>query len=240
MSIESMCPGCGRLLRVADEHLGRMARCPACNSIFQVGQKQETKPVSPAPSQPTWRLRTPEGQIYGPVTRLDLERWVTEGRVSADCWLSQTEGNWQSAADYYPDLRPQHNTKTIDRPVAQPFSKPVTPATSNPFRDDLPTSQNPSSPTHATTGNYRYTASHRGVLILVLGILSWVFGCFPIGIAAWAMGSHDLGEMKRGRMDPSGRGLTQAGQIVGMIHVIMTMLAIVSLFLVTLLSIVGQ
>lgn len=240
MSIESICPGCGRLLRVADEHLGSMARCPACNSIFQVGQKQEVTPVSPAASPPTWRMRTPEGQIFGPVTRLELERWVTEGRVSADCWLSQAEENWQSAAAYYPDLRPQHSPKTLDRPVAQPFSTPVTPTATNPFRDDATASQNPYSPTRAATGNYRYTAPHRGVLILILGILSWVFGCFPFGIVAWAMGSHDLGEMKRGRMDPSGRGLTQAGQIVGMIHVIVTMLAIVGLFLVTLISIVDR
>jgi hypothetical protein len=42
------------------------------------------------------------------------------------------------------------------------------------------------------------------------------------------MGNADLREMNAGTMDPSGRGLTQAGKICGMIGVI---LAIVWLFI---------
>lgn len=45
---------------------------------------------------------------------------------------------------------------------------------------------------------------HRGVLILVLGILGLVI-CQPVGIAAWLMGSNDLKEMDSGAMDPEGR-----------------------------------
>jgi len=61
---------------------------------------------------------------------------------------------------------------------------------------------------------------HRGTLILVLGILGLVC-CFILGIIAWVMGNGDLREMNMGRMDPSGRGLTQAGKICGMISVIL-------------------
>jgi hypothetical protein len=60
---------------------------------------------------------------------------------------------------------------------------------------------------------------HRGVVILVLGILGIVC-CTICGIIAWVMGNNDLREMDAGRMDPSGRGLTQAGKICGMISVI--------------------
>ena len=67
---------------------------------------------------------------------------------------------------------------------------------------------------------------HRGVLILVLGILGIVC-CFICGIIAWAMGNGDLREMDAGRMDPSGRGLTQAGKICGMISVILLIIGIV-------------
>ena len=80
---------------------------------------------------------------------------------------------------------------------------------------------------------------HRGVLILILGICGLVFafpGCFccvlldiiPLacGIIAWVMGNGDLREMAAGRMDPSGRGLTQAGKICGMIGVILAILAL--------------
>jgi len=57
---------------------------------------------------------------------------------------------------------------------------------------------------------------HRGVLILVFGILGFVL-CFPFGIVAWVMGSTDLKAMDAGRMDPEGRALTRAGQVLGMI-----------------------
>jgi len=59
---------------------------------------------------------------------------------------------------------------------------------------------------------------HRGGMILALGILGLII-CFVIGIVAWVMGGNDLREMDAGRMDPSGRGLTQAGKILGIVAV---------------------
>ena len=64
---------------------------------------------------------------------------------------------------------------------------------------------------------------HRGVLILVFGILSWVI-CVIFGIVAWVMGNADMKAMDSGEMDPTGRGLTQAGKIVGMINVILSII----------------
>jgi len=62
---------------------------------------------------------------------------------------------------------------------------------------------------------------HRGVLILILGILSFVLCGILTAIPAWIMGSSDLKEMEAGTMDPAGRGLTQAGKILGMIQCIL-------------------
>jgi hypothetical protein len=59
---------------------------------------------------------------------------------------------------------------------------------------------------------------HRGVLILILGILGIVL-CCPLGIAAWVMGNSDLRAMERGEMDKTGEGMTQAGKICGIISV---------------------
>ncbi|MHC5112868.1 MAG: hypothetical protein ACYTGP_00400 [Planctomycetota bacterium] len=67
---------------------------------------------------------------------------------------------------------------------------------------------------------------HRGVMILVFGILSWLI-CFIFGIIAWVMGNADLREMEEGRMDSSGQGLTQAGKIIGMISVILSIVGLV-------------
>ncbi len=61
---------------------------------------------------------------------------------------------------------------------------------------------------------------HRGVLILVLGILGLVC-CVFFGILAWALATSDLREMREGRMDPAGYGLTRAGQICGIISVVL-------------------
>ncbi len=105
-------------------------------------------------------------------------------------------------------------------------ASPVGQPQRNPFadRDDEPPW------TNASTGSFApgirgNQTPHRGVLILVLGILGWAFGCFLVGAFAWVMGNKDLREMDQGRMDPSGRGLTQAGRILGMIQTLLTLVA---------------
>lgn len=57
---------------------------------------------------------------------------------------------------------------------------------------------------------------HRGSTVLVYGILGIVV-CQLLAIAAWRMGTDDLRDMEFGQMDPSGRDLTKAGRILGMV-----------------------
>ena len=57
---------------------------------------------------------------------------------------------------------------------------------------------------------------HRGSTVLVYGILGLVL-CQLLGIAAWRMGNDDLREMDLGQMDPSGRDVTNAGRICGIV-----------------------
>jgi len=71
-----------------------------------------------------------------------------------------------------------------------------------------------------------YAVPHRGVTVLVLGILGLVV-CFAFGIAAWIMGNRDLSEMDAGRMDRSGSGMTQGGRICGMVSVGLAVLGLV-------------
>ena len=72
--------------------------------------------------------------------------------------------------------------------------------------------------------NDNYT-QHRGTLILVFGILSFIV-CPFFGIASWVMGNTDLAEMDAGRMDPEGRGLTQAGKICGMVSIAINLIGV--------------
>jgi hypothetical protein len=65
---------------------------------------------------------------------------------------------------------------------------------------------------------------HRATLVLILGIVGLVC-CMPAGIVAWVLGHQDLRDMNAGLMDPSGRGMTQAGKILGMISVALAVVA---------------
>ena len=73
-------------------------------------------------------------------------------------------------------------------------------------------------PQQLTVSPTRHASPHRGVLVLVLGILGWLVGCPVFSVAAWMLGASDLREMRYGRMDSSGMGITQAGYVLGMIH----------------------
>ncbi len=87
-------------------------------------------------------------------------------------------------------------------------------------------SQQPPAATAEAQAPVQSVAPHRGVLILVLGILGIVC-CFICGIIAWVMGNNDMREIDAGRMDPTGRGLTQAGKICGIVGVILSVVVIV-------------
>lgn len=241
MSIETRCHGCGKLLRVADEHAGKQARCPGCGFIYDVPQPQPAAPDAVAISTPAtgssfrietsslppqWYMKTPEGQIYGPATREQLGGWAGEGRISGDCFLREGErGAWQTADVIFPTLRAPRTRATAAstgggyaaRPRGQygtpnPYVAPQTYAAPQAF---------------AATG---YREPHRGGLILTFALLGW-FVCPIFAVVAWSMGSEDLSKIRRGQMDPAGQGLTQAGQVLGMIQSILFLMGLGFIFL---------
>ncbi len=57
---------------------------------------------------------------------------------------------------------------------------------------------------------------HRGSTVLILGIFG-LLCCGICGIIAFILGLIDLGEMKKGKMDESGRGMTVAGTVIGIV-----------------------
>ena len=50
MPIELRCSGCGGLLKLPDEHLGRQVRCAACGAILTAAPTVPTLEESPLPS----------------------------------------------------------------------------------------------------------------------------------------------------------------------------------------------
>lgn len=57
--------------------------------------------------------------------------------------------------------------------------------------------------------------SHRGPLILTLGVIGWFFPL--LAVIAWIMGHSDLQAMQAGKMDPAGQSQTSSGKTLGMI-----------------------
>ena len=83
--------------------------------------------------------------------------------------------------------------------------------------------------------------SGNGILILILGILSFVgFGCVT-GLPAWIMGNSALKAIDAGEADASERGMVQAGRILGMVAclVVIAVIVIWGVFLGGLVAIAG-
>ncbi len=69
-------------------------------------------------------------------------------------------------------------------------------------------------------------APHRGGVVLALSIVGW-FVCPVVTVIAWLMGRSDLDMMRRGVMDPSGYGITQAGMWVAICQLILLVVSVV-------------
>lgn len=69
--------------------------------------------------------------------------------------------------------------------------------------------------------------SANGVIVLVLGILSFVgFGCLT-GLPAWLIGNQSLKDIDAGLADPNERGMVQVGRILGIIATLLFAIGIV-------------
>src|SRR5262245_35879123 len=141
--MEIACPTCGRTLRVADEHAGKQIRCPACQQISVTPGNPENSAATAAEPERTatsWHVRTPDGPIYGPIGWDEVLVWAAEGRITADCELSESvQGPWHSATELVPNLPTLGRHPSGPPPLESPYSQP--PA--------------------------GYVAPHRGVLVFV-------------------------------------------------------------------------
>jgi hypothetical protein len=246
VAIETICSGCGQKLSVADENAGKRARCPACGHIYTIPAVSQlpTGPAafSPGPDSPfagnasplqnttdsstndglQYWMRAVDGNEYGPVDQATLQRWFREGRVGPGYQIRLSEfGNWQAAELFRPSL-PHASTSAGGN-----FAGGNSGADANPY-----------SPVQPDLGMYRYPKADPGVKILILGILG--FACCPVfGVAAWIMGHTALNDIAAGRVDPSSKGLVQAGYYIGIASVVINILCMGGSFVIQALSLVG-
>jgi hypothetical protein len=218
MPIETLCQGCGKRLRVADEHAGKLAKCPQCQAVYTVPQSPVAAAWgggaasdSPLGVGDRWHLKTPDGLTFGPVARAELDRWLAEGRITPHSQiLHEGEGHWAWAAQIYPHLQAAAAPSPF-KPGAMPTA--MLAGGANPYADA------PAAATSYSYGPYSpYREQHRGGTVLTMAIVGLVV-CQFLAIAAVIMALVDLGKMKRGVMDPAGKGQTIAGLVIGSISI---------------------
>ena len=212
MSIDTLCSGCGKRLRVGQEHAGKQARCPQCQTVYIVPDAaaqtssdraaEQAAPAGRAPLADRWQLRTGDGLTYGPVPKAELDRWLSEGRVTPQSQvLQEGAGQWQWSGQVYPQLAAATGVK--ENPFAESAAEPL-----NPYTPAYP------GPSLYNPATGQFMQPHRGPLILTMAIVGAFSTCGLLSIVSLVFAIIDLGEMRRGRMDPSGKGLTIAGLVV--------------------------
>ncbi|HUF95710.1 MAG TPA: DUF4190 domain-containing protein [Acidimicrobiia bacterium] len=72
-----------------------------------------------------------------------------------------------------------------------------------------------------------YPEESQATTILVLGILSFVCSCFPLGIAAWVLGNRELQAIDAGMRNPANRGTANAGRIIGIVATVLGLIGFV-------------
>ncbi len=131
-----------------------------------------------------------QGEQHGPLTDGQLGEWASTGRLRAH------DPVWK---DGMADWAPAHTV-----PGLFPEAAASTPP---------PFGGYPGGP---QSQPYPQWEPHRGGAVLALGICGLVV-CGICGIIAWVMGNTDMQKIEAGSMDPSGRGITQAGRVCGII-----------------------
>ena len=170
-----------------------------------------------------WYMKTPEGQIYGPVAREQLDDWCDEGRITDDCQVREgVQAVWQSAHIISPSLITPRSRATASSAAYGQQYGPVHQAGGVQTGTSLRTGY--------AAGRSGYQQPHRGGLIITLAVLGWV-SCPIFSVMAWSMGSDDLNKMRTGLMDGAGMGLTQAGQVMGMINSILYLVGLAGIVL---------
>ncbi len=102
MPIPVHCRECNSDFHVKDDLSGKSIRCPLCkHAIISVLSQSDHK--NQAASQ--WQIRGPDGQIYGPVSKIELDKWVAEGRITEQTMIhAPGQNQWLPASVYYPQF----------------------------------------------------------------------------------------------------------------------------------------
>jgi DNA-directed RNA polymerase subunit M/transcription elongation factor TFIIS len=226
--IRFACPGCEATYTVPDEKAGKTGKCPKCQAQFVIPTPPPAAaaapPPRPDPTPPPSAATDVEVEI-APCPGCQARLMVSTGDLGTDVecpycktvYRAETPGARSEAAEPRPRRRPAADVE--ERPSRRRRDDDdEDERTSRRRRDE----DEDDDPRPRRKRDRRDLEPHRGTMILVLGILSFV-GCgIFTAIPAWVMGTTDIRKIDAGRMNPDGRGTTQAGRILGMASCILT------------------
>ncbi len=141
-----------------------------------------------------------DGKRYGPADVTTLQQWVREGRIAPNTTLEDEFTGTQIRASLLPELShlfPSTGAPPSDAGIGPPR-------------------------TVVSAGG----PSSRATTALVLGILG-ILCCQFLAIPAIIIGKAEMNDVDQGMAPVEGRGMAQAGYILGIIGVVLLVLAIV-------------
>jgi hypothetical protein len=248
MAIETNCLGCGQRLRVADEHAGKKARCPNCQTINPIpgpspgssadaplGKVVYNDPYAPrplpeaySPSPATSPTPEPATAPFSDAATVQREMWtlkIDDGRTFGP--VDRTElDKWFGEGRITPSSQLFSDGDNRWRPAGEVYpslGRPAQTAFAAPVTGNNPFADREAVNPYAspyTGGPRSWREPHNGVLILILGLLG-IFFCGLFGPVAAYLGHSSLSAIRAGRMDPDGQGLVMAGTILGWIGTVL-------------------
>ena len=141
-----------------------------------------------------------DGNRYGPADISTLQQWVREGRIVANTTLEDEFTGTKIRASLLPEL--SHLFPSTGAPPIDGASAP---------------------PPGAMVGG---GPSSRATTALVLGIVGLIC-CQLLSIAAIVIGKSEMNDVDRGLAPVEGRGLAQAGFILGIVGAILLALGLI-------------
>ncbi len=249
MPIDSLCAGCGNTLRVNDEFVGRKARCPMCGLVYVVGgndgqpadvpstapdpfttettyapQTEASLPTlepsmaSPTPAPVTkFFVRTPNTMVYGPSDTETVLDWIKQGRLDDTCHIREENSEqWLGLAAWRFQLRKLQN----------PLVSPVNPGAS--LFGAAPIS---------TVQSAGYQKSGNGMVVFVLGLVSWILcptavGALICAILAILFATMELGKIRNGQSPSKEKMLVLIGLWLGIANLVAWAMLIVGIIIV--------
>ena len=254
--IRFACPGCSATFNVDDAKAGKPGKCPKCNTQFIIPEADPPALGVGAPPLPSQAPASDETVEISPCPKCSTQLTVSTGDVGLDveCPTCATvfkavKPGRNSTPPAPPPAPPKRSALESTDSTGKPKSKrrdddrdddDDRPKSRRRKDDDDEDEDRPSRrgrrdddeededrPRRKKSRRRSRSAEpHRGVLILVLGILSWAV-CIICGIVAFSMANNDLRKMDDGTMDEEGRTMTNIGKWLGLVHIVIFVIVIV-------------